>query len=256
VGKLWLTYAWKDNEDDDVDHIVSELRAQGLDVNFDRVHIVPGRRLWAQIDQGIMDPDTSAWAIYLTENSLRSEPCQEEIAYALDRALRSRGAEFPLIGLFPGAFDRHLIPSAIATRLFVNLRENDWVQQVLNGVSGSRRTAIDRPKPFGHALHKVPNGYMLEVWPRTGHWAPTYSIVSEAEGHKMKSLTCAPRGVLDGMRAITCGEGTQNGFFGRVINNVVDAVTVAQVFFSELPEWVEFGPASGPRHKLTFIGPT
>lgn len=252
MGRLWLTYAWKDNEEDDVDHVVAELRAGGIEVNLDRVHIVPGRRLWAQIDQGIMDPATSAWAIYVTENSLRSEPCQEELAYALDRALRSRGSEFPLIGLFPGAMDRELIPSAIATRLYVNLRENDWVQQVCDGVAGLRGASIPPPEPYGHALHPIDGDYVLEVWPRTGHWAPTYAIVAEAEKHKMKSLTRAPRGVLDGMRAFTGGEGTQHGFYGRSLGDAVDAVNVAQIRFSELPEWVEFGPESGPRHRMTF----
>ena len=44
-----------------------------------------------------------------------SEPCLEEIAYALDRALRKRETDFPVIGIFPESLDRNIIPSAIAT---------------------------------------------------------------------------------------------------------------------------------------------
>ena len=90
TSKLWLTYAWKDNEQEDVDHIVAELRRAGIDVRYDRVQLLAGRRLWDQIDASIRDPDIAAWAIYVTEHSLRSEPCQEELAYALDRTLRTR----------------------------------------------------------------------------------------------------------------------------------------------------------------------
>ena len=47
--KLWLTYAWKDNEDKDIDFIVQKLDEAGLEVKFDRRNLVPGQRLWVQI---------------------------------------------------------------------------------------------------------------------------------------------------------------------------------------------------------------
>jgi hypothetical protein len=66
MTKLWLTYAWKDNQDQDVDHVVQELQKVGLEVAFDRAHIIPRQRLWPQIDKGISDPATDAWAILAT----------------------------------------------------------------------------------------------------------------------------------------------------------------------------------------------
>src|SRR5688572_7011361 len=90
--KLWLTYAWKDNEDRDIDFIVQVLDGLPLDVRFDRRSLVPGQRLWAQIGGAITDPETcDAWAIVLTANSLASQPCIEELSYALGRALDSKG---------------------------------------------------------------------------------------------------------------------------------------------------------------------
>ena len=88
MAKLWITYAWKDNEQSDVDFVVQQLKRAGMDVQIDRFALGAGRRLWEQIGAKITNPNESdAWAIYATENSLASEPCKEELAIALDRAL-------------------------------------------------------------------------------------------------------------------------------------------------------------------------
>ena len=65
--KLWLTYAWKDNEDRDIDFIVQVLDGLPIDVRFDRRSLVPGQRLWTQIGGAITDPaECDAWGIVLT----------------------------------------------------------------------------------------------------------------------------------------------------------------------------------------------
>lgn len=252
MSKLWLTYAWKDNELDDVDHIISELGKANVDVRYDRVQLLAGRRLWDQIDASIRDPKISAWAIYVTENSLKSEPCQEELAYALDRTLRTRGASFPLIGLFAGEFDPQLIPSALATRLCVNLHNNDWQQQVGEAVAGARNASQIPPLSFGHHLHKNDNGYVLEVWPRTGTWTPVLAVVQEQEESLLTGLLPGPRGVINGMAMVMSGEGKQNGFFGRVMNNPANSSTTAQIHLSDLPSWIEFGQQGTILHRIEF----
>jgi hypothetical protein len=73
MTKLWLTYAWKDNEAEQVDFVAQELRNVGLDVRVDRVALIAGDRLWPQIAAHIEKPENSdAWAIYVTENSRKS----------------------------------------------------------------------------------------------------------------------------------------------------------------------------------------
>lgn len=250
--KVWLTYAWKDNEDSDVDHIISELRKIGLQIGFDRVQLLAGRRLWDQIDAAIKSPDVAAWAIYVTENSLKSEPCQEELAYALDRTLRTRGSSFPLIGLFSGDFDASLIPSALVTRLCVNLHQNEWAQQVCDAVKGANNTQVSEPVIFGHKLYKFGDGFVLEVWPRTGTWTPTVAVVREGQESLLTQLCPGPRGVLDGMVMMNCGEGRQNGCFGRVFNNPVNSSTTAHIHLSDLPDWIEFGQMGKP-HRIDFV---
>jgi hypothetical protein len=74
-----------------------------------------------------------------TQNSLGSEPCREELAYAIDRALSQRSISFPLIGLFLSSVDNGLIPPAIKTRLFVSIRDPDWKERI--------KSALEKRQP-------------------------------------------------------------------------------------------------------------
>src|SRR6266852_4431766 len=98
---VWLTYAWLDNATKDVEYIAQRLEDAGLTIRRDKWDLEAGRRLWEQIDAAISDSgESDAWLIYATENSLSSEPCKEEYAYALQRALDARGASYPILPLF------------------------------------------------------------------------------------------------------------------------------------------------------------
>ncbi len=89
---IWITYAWNDNVDGDVDFTAQELIRKGLDVKLDRWNLTAGKRLWGQIESFIQDPSKSdGWLLYATQASLGSQACKEEFAYALDRALHTRG---------------------------------------------------------------------------------------------------------------------------------------------------------------------
>jgi hypothetical protein len=198
MSKLWLTYAWVDNEDSDVDHVIVELRKVGFDVYFDRRQIVVGQRLWPQIDKFISDQEqTDAWAIFATKHSLASEACQEELAYALDRALRVRGSDFPLIGIFPAPIDRSLIPSSIATRKYVDLRNPDWAAEVHAGATKqSHEPDLGGVQPYIVEMHK--EGKVLEIRPRSGRWYPFRILVPAAERPKLKNAVTGPKGYVPG----------------------------------------------------------
>src|SRR5215813_6715471 len=99
---VWMTYAWDDNKSHDVDFAAQELEAAGLEVKLDRWNLQAGNRLWDQIADFIQDQTKSdGWLLYATQASLGSEKCREEFAYALDRALETRGESYPVIALFP-----------------------------------------------------------------------------------------------------------------------------------------------------------
>lgn len=174
---LWLTYAWVDNEDADVDFVVRRLESHGIEVRLDRTRIVVGQRLWQQIDRNLLADDLDGFAIYVTESSLRSEPCQEELAIALDRVLRQKGAAFPLIGIFPHPIERQLIPSSIATRLFVSLKDENWSSRVVAALSAEVNQTIADVPPYYFKEHQIDSGYVYEMRPREGVWHPAIVMV-------------------------------------------------------------------------------
>lgn len=245
MTKLWLTYAWKDNESEQIDYVIQTLGAAGLDVGFDRAHLTPGQRLWPQLDRAITDPKLSdAWAIYATKNSLSSEACLEELAYALDRALRSRGSAFPIIGIFPEPLDRSMVPSAIATRLYVTLQDPCWAKKVVAGA----KMIVPPPAtkfvaPHFLEAHIEDGKLILELRPRAGRWHPFVVLVPSSQRDRLINVGYGPSGgpprvsMVLGMSDVEAG-GAYNGV---QIENPVDPLNSAYVYFSSSPTEVLFG---------------
>lgn len=134
---------------------------------------------------------------------MQSEACQEELAYALDRAIRTRGQDFPLIGIFPEPADRAIIPSAIATRLWVSLDDPEWAQRVAAGVTGhsisSERPAIE---PYILRTHRQNDDLFIEVAPRIGVWSPFVAFVPIAERDLLTGILVGPPGSVPSMSVV------------------------------------------------------
>lgn len=135
MDPLWITYAWSDNDEGDFDFLVQKLAEVGVDAKYDKIALVPGRRLWQQIGNAISSDSLSGWAYLITPSSLASQACQEELSYALHRALQARGDEFPLIGMLHGVSICD-VPVALRVRVCVNLASPDWLEEVRAGVAG------------------------------------------------------------------------------------------------------------------------
>ncbi len=252
MPKLWLTYAWTDNNDRDVDFVAQELERQGLQVSFDRAHLVAGQRLWDQIDRAISDPTISdGWAIFVTENSLKSEPCQEELAIALDRALRKRGGNYPLIGIFPTDVDRSLVPSAIATRLWVSLNDPTWGEQVAGSLTGTSRSKPDQVAPFAAKRYPGHNGSTwIELRPRAGTWFPAFAAVAMSEKHKLRSARPGASGRLPGggFAMVSSSSADLDGIPVWVLKIDQAASNQVSLFvdLNGLPKSLYFGNENGP----------
>ena len=199
MKKLWLTYAWKDNEDKDVDFIIQELDKHKSEilVKFDRRNLIPGQRLWFQIGGIITDPvECDAWAIIVTKNSIKSEACIEELSYALDRAISSRGKSFPIIGLLHNISVRE-IPPVLRTRLCIPLEDDNWVSQV---VSASKQIALGfSPSNLSEFIlkeHSNERNNFLEIRPRFDRISPFLIAVElqEKESGNVKGRTYGPSG--------------------------------------------------------------
>ncbi len=132
------TYAWLDDDEGDFSYLVNELASVGIRARYDKIALVPGQRLWEQIGKEIIEGQYSAWAYLLTPTSVASEPCREELAYALYRALSDKGSEFPLIGLLHGVpIDD--VPPPLKVRLCVNMANPSWREDV--------KAAVERRPP-------------------------------------------------------------------------------------------------------------
>lgn len=257
MKNLWLTYAWKDNEDQQIDFIIRELTRAGLHVGFDRARLVPGQRLWDNLDKAISDSTRSdAWAIYATRNSLSSEPCLEELAYALDRALRARGHSFPLIGIFPEPLDRSIIPSAIATRLYVTLADPDWAAKVAAGVMlRPPEVALRGELPYIVDTHQEGDRVTLELRPRAGRWYPFMVVVPDTERDLMTSVVYGASGRPPGACMISRNDVSIENLNGKNykgvrLHHAVDALNSAYVQLSARPSEVLFGQDGGQAFQL------
>ena len=255
MATSWLTYSWDDNSSGDVDFAAQELGAAGLTVKLDRWNLQAGRRLWEQIEQFIQKPDQcDGWVLYATERSLGSEPCKEEFAYALDRALKARGTTFPVIGLFPGPVDSALIPAAIKTRLYVSLTDADWKERIRAAAEG-RAPAIARatiePYFFRVDSSAVARGgpHTIEIRPRAGRWHPFLVAVPAAEKDAVKlNVSHGPAGQLPAAcMMVDMGEVTNKHgeLVGRVFGNQATPTESFYIQCATLPSRIVFGPRDG-----------
>lgn len=214
--RLWLTYAWRDNELGDVDYLLQELKGKGLDVRYDRATLRAGLPLWDQLDQQIDWNNIDAWAIYVTRNSLESGPCREELGNALTSAIGRGRMTLPLIGIFPEPVDPEMVPKAISSRLYVVLTTPTAIQDIVDGVTGEKSERKTDLPPIGWQWHKISfgSGLALEFWPRIGAFSNVFVGYSHLTTQEHLSPALAP---FVGTRGET---GFGNGNFGRSGNNI------------------------------------
>jgi hypothetical protein len=170
-NRLFLTYAWIDDEGGDFTFIVQLLTDAGLGVQFDKVSLVGGRPLWPQLAARITDPNLDAWGMLVTRSSLESNACMEEYDIALNRAIGSRGRQFPLIALAHGVRFEDLPPN-LRIRLGVSTSDPHLAERVVAAVEG-RFPQIPTPtlSPIFVAWRRIGNMKVLEVRPRLGQMA-------------------------------------------------------------------------------------
>lgn len=262
MAKLWITYAWADNEHGDVDFIAQELQNSGLEIKLDRWNIGAGKRLWEQIEAFICEENESnAWLLIVTNNSLASEPCKEEFAYALDRALNSRGQDYPVIGLFLGPIDDDLIPAGIRTRLYVSSTDPDWKERIVAATEGrAHKIFTQEVEPYYLHVHKNQHNkenYVIEVRPRAGVWAPFIACIPLDEKEKVNpSIMIGPRDVPTGSGMLvnsSSGPTSDNTFWFMSAGNQATPTESYYIWCKKLPSTLVFG-ANGkqPQFNVNF----
>lgn len=262
MATIWLTYSWEDNKASDVDFVAQELNRAGIAVKLDRWNLGVGRRLWEQIESLIQSPaECDGWVLYATRNSLGSEACKEEFAYALDRALNTRGPTFPVIGLFPGPFDPSLIPAGIRTRLYVSLTDSDWKERIRAAAEG-RLPAISRSsiEPYyfrvDSSLTSKGGPHIIEVRPRAGSWCPFIVAVPPSEKDAVQvNVSFGPAGLVPtACIMIDMGETTSDSgkWAGYVFGNQATPTESFYIQCLKLPSRLLFGPRNGDHFVASF----
>jgi len=262
MASAWLTYAWSDNADGDVDFVAQELVAAGLDLKLDRWNVGAGRRLWDQLAGFIQDPaESDAWILFASQASLGSEPCQEEFAYALDRALSVRGATFPIIGLFNGPVDTALIPAAVRVRLCVSTTDPDWKERVVSAAE-ARSPAVSRPQlaPYQIRLHAQADGtHAIEVRPRAGSWSPFCAgVPADEKDHVRPTIMHGPANRPDtGGVLFSTGEGlsSDGAWWIMFAQNEATPTQSYYVFVHDFPSKLLFGVHNAqPQYSVDGLG--
>jgi hypothetical protein len=251
MATAWITYAWKDNEEGDVDFIAQELIRAGLAIKLDRWNLQAGKRLWEQIEKFITGPDEcDGWIMYATQNSLASEACREELAYALDRALTARGGTFPIIALLPSRVESGLLPAAIRTRLYLDLSDPEWKDRIVDAIANRARTkSAAQLTPYVMKEHPLPEGFLLalEVRPRAGVWHPFGACVKAEEKDAVGFvLRDGPRGFVPSPTIggfIGGGSGPSDDGKWHVEHGYAAATPTHSyyLFFKKLPSTFAFG---------------
>ena len=259
MATIWITYAWDDNKDGDVDYIAQELTRSGLTVKLDRWNLQAGKRLWEQIASEITNPHTDAWVLYATETSLGSEACKEEFAIALDRALSKRGKDFPVIGLFPSSIENSLIPPSIRNRPYVSTTDPDWKERI-KAAAENKPVSITSPILQPYALHlrdldETPQRHLIEVRPRAGTWSPFVVAIPLNEKASVNPLVSwGPKGQYSPIGVYTqTKRHDENWYF---IGGKEEATPSKSYFVrvDELPSEMIFGQDPKPQYHVVRKG--
>jgi hypothetical protein len=252
---IWITYAWDDNTQCDVDFVAQELVRVGVQVKPGHWNIRAGGRLWEQIERFIQEETGSdAWLIYATQNSLGSKACKEEFSYALDRAFNRRGDNFPVIAIFPGPVDNSLIPAGNRTCLSVSLTDPEWKERV-KAAAEERTPSLARPQlePFTIQVHRdrsaAGHRFAIEVRPRASTWSPFFAAVplfekDRVQPHIMHGL----RGqVPQGGELSNTGEApsSNDAWWVMFAQNEATPTQSYYIHCNELPSRLAFGAKGG-----------
>lgn len=199
TSRLWITYAWLDNVEGNFNYLVQELERTGIPALYDKIALIPGRRLWNQIAEKISKESLSGWAYLITPNSLSSEACKEELSYALQRALETKGDVFPLIGLLHEVSIKD-VPSPLRVRLCVNLANPDWIEEIRAGIVGQppRRT----PQQLSPLIVKIHKPYLGDSSKLAVEFRPRFG---ELNYWRIAYPSSNPRHIM-------CGPGPANGY--------------------------------------------
>ena len=169
----------------------------------------------------------------------------------MDRALKSRGKGYPVIGLFAGQIDDSLVSPGIRTRLYVSLTDPDWKERIAAAAEGRQpRVAHQQVTPFVMKIHEAGKQKVIEIRPRAGVWAPCFAAVPIAEKGtvNLSGVLHGPRDQVPVAGAVSVQEGQSSDGQWWVLSCGEGANPLQSCYFfcDQLPSEVLFGALNKP----------
>jgi len=141
------------------------------------------------------------------------------------------------------------IPKALKVRLFVQMSDEQWKQQVVDGVAGKGvgKIQVERIEPY--ELRIYPPGetrriFTVEVRPRVGVWAPFVVAIPTSEQEIFLSMATSAKGIIP-IASVTFGESSRisddKQYFVRRANNEATPTQSYFLDFTRLPSVLIFG---------------
>jgi hypothetical protein len=253
--RLWISYPWVSREDRDFTYLVTQLKTADIEATYDSLQLLPDMNLRERAVQRLLSVGFDGWLYILTHQCFTRKKCADELAAAVEQALRRVGPDFPMAGLLYGIASQH-VPTALRVKPCVSLADPDWMKQLseifrFRAAHGKRTSGAETR--FVWSLHPSYCGdrsmTVIEVHARDEgieHWrfALPRSVQPISWGQ-------GPSGGK-GISRVGLSEATGSGKFGSqdifwfgAANSITRTESAYLVLSEPLPEFICFGPAQG-----------
>jgi hypothetical protein len=255
--RLWISYPWINKEERDFTFLVAQLKEAHFDSIYDSLQLLPDKHLWERTVQRLASIGFDGWLYILTHQCFTRRIFADELNTAIERALKQKGPDFPVVGLLYGISTQH-VPLALRVRPCVSLGDADWKQQISDVLR--QRTFQGKKEPvrekalFSWIVHPCygnnPSMTAIEVRPKdesVQYWR--FAIPKSAKPARWGQGPSGGNEISRIKFAEASGWGRYRNhdvsWFGaaNIISNTESAYAV---FSGSLPEFICFGPADSP----------
>jgi hypothetical protein len=255
--RLWISYPWIGREERDFAYLVSQLKDSHIEATYDSFQLLPDMHLWERTIQRLRGIGFDAWLYILTHQCFTRRTCTDELAAAIDRALRHMGSRFPMVGLMYGIGTQQ-VPPMLRVRPCISLADPNWKQQISDvlkcNAPQNKKGAEQDAMQFNWTMHPNycgdPSMTSIEVsskGQRVQYWR--FAIPKSA---RVIGWGQGPSGGRK-MSHVRCAEATGTGKYGSHdiawfggANIISDSESAYAVFSEPLPEFICFGTAKSP----------
>jgi len=254
--RLWISYPWNRQEDQDFTYLVSALENEQIQATYDSLQMQHETCLWQRVTQRLQSVDFDGWLYVLTHQFLSHKKCTDDFIAALNQIGWQMGQEFPMVGLLHGVGIQH-VPPAIRVRPCISAFDPDWRQRVSEAIkeraSSRKNSGPGEARRFVWKIHSCyrgnPHLTAIEVCPKRG--SMQYWRFAIPKGSRIALWGVGPAGGAE-ISPIKFGVVKGYGRYGNAYvswfgaaNGLSNKESAYAVFSGPVPDFVCFGPPDG-----------